>query len=313
MAAPEWDEGWLTGGDGLRIHYCITKTQEGSPVKPFYVFIHGLVGCSFTHIPVQSFLAEYLTVVLPDGRGHGLSQGMLPGSHTMENMVADAVVVVKHFASKAPNGKVLLGGHSMGGATAARVAKEVPELIMGLYLEDPPWIYLPGESPDPDRKGPNPFAKSRELKQEPEEEVRKMRGMFNFLSEEELQKFPKAWTHLMSLRAMDVDVIEPTFKSTDFIINTAVPGITVPLLLHTSIDLPDDDEDLPEAAQAPGKRRAPMMKGVLSQRVLDAVLPTYPSAQHVNFPGAGHHIHASDYRETWQQDVESFLVGLTEA
>ena len=86
------------------------------------VWLHGMLMSGGTLLqPANSF-----QMVLPDARGHGGSTPIPEGSFTMANLVRDAIAVIEEVS---PGRPVFLMGHSMGGATAARVAKLRPDLV----------------------------------------------------------------------------------------------------------------------------------------------------------------------------------------
>jgi len=95
---------------------------------PTVVMLHGVAGSSRTY--------SWLTlpgrqVVRFDFRGHGASD-RAPGSYRLQDYIDDAIDVVARF------GPSLLAGHSLGGVVAWGVAQQRPDLVLSLFLEDPP-------------------------------------------------------------------------------------------------------------------------------------------------------------------------------
>jgi pimeloyl-ACP methyl ester carboxylesterase len=48
----------------------------------------------------------------------------------------------RHFIQEVADGTALVQGHSLGGAVAVQVASTAPELVSGLFLEDPPLYFV---------------------------------------------------------------------------------------------------------------------------------------------------------------------------
>jgi len=109
--------------DGVGIHYL--ETGGGAPTL---CLIHGAGGNTLSWIRQLEGLADAARVVALDLPGHGESEG--GGCRRIE----DYARVVGGFISAAGLGRVVLGGHSMGGGIAQTVALEHPELLAGLVL-----------------------------------------------------------------------------------------------------------------------------------------------------------------------------------
>ena len=63
--------------------------------------------------------------------------------------LADAALTHVAAMAERTDRPVVVGGHSMGAATALRVAVDHPDLVAALYLEDPPWSWPPSTGADP--------------------------------------------------------------------------------------------------------------------------------------------------------------------
>ena len=117
-------------GDGINIHvYRSVPAQISSTPSalPILLILHSLLGSGGTLLPVATSLTENFEVIIPDARGHGLTQPVPKGSFLMKYLVKDAELVLRNASSHGRD--VFLLGHSMGAATAARVAKANADLI----------------------------------------------------------------------------------------------------------------------------------------------------------------------------------------
>ncbi len=124
---------WFEGDvltNGIRMHFYRTSCSTLPPL----VLLHGSSDNGMCWISVAQALQQEYDVVMPDARGHGLSEKPETG-YESEMMAADAAGLIEALGL-AP---VYLMGHSMGAATAAACAAAYPELVSALVLSDPPW------------------------------------------------------------------------------------------------------------------------------------------------------------------------------
>lgn len=273
----EWEEGSCES-NGLTLMYHHTKQD---PTLPLVIYLHGLTSCGPAMMPLFSQLAPLYRILLPTARGHGTSGQIPVGSFTMDNLVLDALATINHFS---PDDSFFLVGHSMGAAIAARIAKIIPERVLGVVLEEPPWLRLEGEPILPSPTTPNPFANARKFRQLSDLEFEKLKiNMFtNFSS---FQSFKLAVRQMESERLFDADGIEPTFRATDDDINEAVSGITVPTLLQT--------------AGGPN--------AVCSPEIAERIMKTWASGKLNHFPTANHVIHDPPHTTEWLLSVDNFF------
>lgn len=78
---------------------------------------------------VRDLLAEFghdVRIITWDHRGHGESTKVSKGDCTVANLAKDMGELLDAYA---PSGKLLLGGHSIGGMTMCALAEERPDLI----------------------------------------------------------------------------------------------------------------------------------------------------------------------------------------
>lgn len=132
-----WTEGDLQLDD-VRIHYYRTGAGE----KPPLVLLHGFSDNGLCWSEVARQWESDFDIIMSDARGHGLSSGSASGNYQRQAMVEDAVALIRALSP----GPVLLGGHSMGGGTAAVVASECPDLVRAVLLEDAA-LFLPRRQP----------------------------------------------------------------------------------------------------------------------------------------------------------------------
>jgi pimeloyl-ACP methyl ester carboxylesterase len=109
--------------DGAALSYALTGGGE-----PTLVLVHGAGGSHATWTRQLEGLADRATVIALDLPGHGGSGG--DGRRSMADyagLVRDAIVALGR-------GRVVLGGHSMGGGIALTIALSWPEMLRGLVL-----------------------------------------------------------------------------------------------------------------------------------------------------------------------------------
>ena len=103
--------------------------------RPPVVLLHGLMTSGACWTPLARALEEEYDVIMPDARGHGKSGVPIQG-YNYENLALDISKLIQALHLELP---VLLG-HSMGGLTAALVARNNPMLLRGLILADPTFL-----------------------------------------------------------------------------------------------------------------------------------------------------------------------------
>jgi len=118
--------------NGIRIHYYRSTPPAGGPTL---LFCHGLTGNGMTWVRVADALREKYDLVMPDARGHGLSEKTLSG-YTVEDRAADVAGLIDALSLDRP----VLVGHSMGGETVMAAAAFYPDKVGGVILEDPAWF-----------------------------------------------------------------------------------------------------------------------------------------------------------------------------
>ena len=122
----EWQRGEVRA-NGIKIHYYRTGGD-----KPPLVLLHGATDNGLCWTPVAKALQADYDIVMPDSRGHGLSDAPESGYGTVER-AADLAGMIEALKLERP----ALGGHSMGGSTALRFVAEYPDVARCAFLEDP--------------------------------------------------------------------------------------------------------------------------------------------------------------------------------
>jgi len=116
--------------DGLKLHYL---DWGGDADKHTFVLLHG--GAAHVHWwdGVAPLLTPYGRVLALDFRGHGRSQWATSGVYGPPAYVEDVRGLIEHLGTR-----VILVGHSMGGAVAQWSAVTYPELLEALIIVDAP-------------------------------------------------------------------------------------------------------------------------------------------------------------------------------
>jgi pimeloyl-ACP methyl ester carboxylesterase len=126
------DSGWTQDdflvGD-VRLHYYRTGRGDKRPL----VLVHGFSDSGLCWSRVARDLEADYDVVMPDMRGHGMSERMRPGDEV--DMAADLAGLIRGLGLKRP----IVVGHSMGAAVTYQTGVRFPDLTAALVLEDPPW------------------------------------------------------------------------------------------------------------------------------------------------------------------------------
>ena len=278
LQEPQAEVSWTSGSiDVGSFNIKFIKSIPPSSNLPVFVFLHGLTDCGPVFLPSLTALAGSYEIFLPDARGHGACDPIPDGTFTMTNLVQDAANAIKCFS---PGQPVLLGGHSMGAATAARVAKLFPDLVRAVALEEPPWLRCEGEPvppPSADNGRFNPLGSAEKIQAMSPEEF----AVHDESSAAPLPPF--ACTKAQAQRKLQLQKLKPGFDAVDDIINEAVNGITVPALL-----------------QLGGPPR-----GHCKVEVAQATVATWPRGKSSQWDDAGHGLHHQ--KEKWEAEVHQFF------
>lgn len=116
--------------EGLKLHYL---DWGGDSSKRTFVLLHGGAAHAHWWDGVAPLLAAYGRVLALDFRGHGRSEWPRPPHYGPQAYRQDVKGLIESLGSK-----VILVGHSMGGAVAQWVATMHPELLAALIVVDAP-------------------------------------------------------------------------------------------------------------------------------------------------------------------------------
>lgn len=117
----------VTTDDDVRLHVVIDGRIDAhaDPSVPTVIFTHGYALSLDSWADQRAALAGIARLVLWDQRGHGRSGRGRPGT-TIDRLGYDLGCVLDAVA---PQGPVILVGHSMGGMTVMALADQRPELF----------------------------------------------------------------------------------------------------------------------------------------------------------------------------------------
>jgi pimeloyl-ACP methyl ester carboxylesterase len=131
----QWQDGYVQT-NGIRMHY----TRTGGD-KPAVVLCHGSTDAGLCYTPVAKALEADYDVVMPDARGHGLSDAPDTG-YDHQTRAADLAGFIQALGLDRP----VVGGHSMGASQTLAFAAGYPDMLRAAILEDG-GIRMPGYEP----------------------------------------------------------------------------------------------------------------------------------------------------------------------
>ena len=113
--------------DDIAIHAEVSGPASGAPV----LLLHSLGTNLHMWDPQAEALAKRYRVIRMDMRGHGLTEPT-PGPYTMDRLVRDALALLHALGIQAAH----VGGVSIGGHIALRMAAEAPERVLSVMACD---------------------------------------------------------------------------------------------------------------------------------------------------------------------------------
>lgn len=123
-----WDparEHRFVTADGTALHFTLTGPRDAAVTL---VLVHGWTQDHHTWDRVVAELGVPVRRLAYDLRGHGASAPARQGTATIEQLADDLAELI---GEKAPEGRLVLAGHSMGGMTIMKLAERHPELVSG--------------------------------------------------------------------------------------------------------------------------------------------------------------------------------------
>ena len=133
----EWDSRYVVAND-IKLHY--TRTGYN---KPLLIALHGITDNGLCWEKVARNLNDRYDMLMPDARGHGLSEAPAWG-YDPDTYLQDVVEMIKKLNIRKP---VILG-HSLGAVTTAMLAANYPNIPRAIILEDPVGLDTVQAKPD---------------------------------------------------------------------------------------------------------------------------------------------------------------------
>ena len=132
--------GQMRTPDGAVLHWL--KTTNGDPRRIMVLLGGHTESCVKYDEMLYDLRDTRLTIYALDQRGQGLSSRMLPDREkdhvdTYERYQSDLEQFMREVVSPGPGSRVILLGHSLGGAVAALFAERHPQQLSGLILSSP--------------------------------------------------------------------------------------------------------------------------------------------------------------------------------
>jgi N-formylmaleamate deformylase len=152
-----WQQGDIQTGN-MMMHYTRTGNPTGTRKatgSSVIILAHGFSDNGLCWLPTAQALCTEYEVILPDARGHGQSSRFHPfGKY---DSAKDLAGFIHALGLEQP----VVGGHSMGAGTAARLGAHYPGLVRALILEDPAW-FEPSKSDNKSHKSDDPWRRQLE-------------------------------------------------------------------------------------------------------------------------------------------------------
>lgn len=121
---------WYSGHvqtNGIRTHYYRTGGD-----KPVLILLHGATDDGLCWTRLAHALEANYDIIMPDARGHGLSDAPLE-DYSTSSRAADVASLIQALRLDRP----AVAGHSMGAVTALQLAADYPSMLRCGILEDP--------------------------------------------------------------------------------------------------------------------------------------------------------------------------------
>ncbi len=265
--------------NGARLHY----TRTGGD-KPPLLMAHGFSDDGPCWTLVAKALESDYDIIMPDARGHGLSE-VTEASITPMHMVNDLKAIIDAFGLHKP----IMLAHSMGALMTLAFAGTYPDIPKAILLEDPPaWWY---EGGFPLAKSPEDYAQAHagllSLKNQSKEALIAQRRQGSpTWSDAELGYWADS---KLRLSPQALQMFQPSIQtSLDW--KTLSQQVTCPALVLTA------DVSL---------------GGLISDEGAAALKKLIPQLEVAHIGGAGHSIHREQMQK-YMTAVKAFLASLTD-
>ncbi|GAP09446.1 predicted hydrolase [Bellilinea caldifistulae] len=256
--------------DGVRIQYYRTGGQ-----KPPIILLHGLSDNALCWNRVPLVLEVEFDVILMDARGHG-SSGLDERGASPLVQAQDVCTLIETLQLHRP----ILIGHSMGAVTAALTAAQLPKVVRGVVLEDPPWQEIgSGDGARREKKLGDWREWLTSLKQKSLEEIIAEGKRLNPLwDESEFFQWAKA-KQQVKLEALNW-IVQPQPEWSEIVPQIACPGLII--------------------------TGEPSLGAVLTPPVIRQIEKAWRKSKTVRIAAAGHNVHREAYMN-FLREVAAFI------
>jgi N-formylmaleamate deformylase len=260
---PHWTQKDLLV-NGVRLHHYRTGHGDKRPL----VLVHGFSDNGLCWTPTARDLESEYDVIMPDMRGHGLSDRVQPDEKV--DMAADLAGFIRALGLKRP----MVAGHSMGAMVAYQIGVRFPELASALVLEDPPWwLPRPVQALPPGLPAENPMTKwAKDL---PNHTLEELLAQYR----KEHPNWPEETVRLLceskkQLDPMIIDAMEDALHIQESGWLTTIQRIDHPMLILTG---------------------NPELGGIVTPEVASKISELNPKVILINIPDVGHLIRFDKY------------------
>ena len=262
---PHWTQNDLQVND-VHLHYYRTGNTNKRPL----VLVHGFSDNGLCWTPVARNLESEYDVIMPDMRGHGLSEHVQPGQKV--DMAADLAGIIRALKLSSP----VICGHSMGAMVAYQTGVRFPELTSALVLEDPPWwLHQPDQTSPTSKYVEPPIAKwAKSLANQTLDEL-----LVQYRNDHPDWPDELLYPMCESKKQLDpliVDTMVDRMHSQEVNWLTSIQNIAQPVLLFAG---------------------NPVLGGIMTREVVAQVRQLNPKVTIVNFPDVGHLIRFDKYAD----------------
>jgi pimeloyl-ACP methyl ester carboxylesterase len=260
----------------------------GDPASRLIVVLHGVSG---SRLALASVVRHLITgrvqrgdaqVVNVDLRGHGESTRATFDTYDARSYAADIAALIETIGGQ----PAVIVGHSLGGVVGAALAASRPELVRGLFLEDPPSF-----EGDVERRATSPAARFFPALITA---VRERQARGALAEEYEALAEPGAPRDEVEARCRSLYLWDPVTME------SALAGVL----------WREFDPLAPLACPLTVLRADPQVGAVFEPGDAQRLAAANPHADIIMVPGAGHTIHAASTFGAYVAHLDSFLDSL---